>query len=151
MQPLGNCGTATNQSRWTETHRTRAGTPASDGGAPFRGIAAYVPAAPPSVYLLEARRHAPAAGLHDPVVPAHVLADLPVLLPPLLPAGQHRRVAEERRNTVTGQSAKKGGQRGEVGVGVVVGGRERSVSSLASQQRNDGVMTGRGEQIRTEV
>lgn len=44
-----------------------------------------------------------------------MLADLPVLLAPLLPAGQHRRVAEERRNTVTGQSAK--GKEGEAGVG----------------------------------
>lgn len=58
-------------------------------------------------HLLEARRHAPAAGLHDPIVAAHVLADLPVLLTPLLSAGQHCRVTEERRNTVTGQSANK--------------------------------------------
>lgn len=57
------------------------------------------------VYLFETRRHAPATGLHDAVVAAHVLSDLPVLLPPLLPAGQESRVTEERRNTVTGQSA----------------------------------------------
>lgn len=57
------------------------------------------------MYLFETRRHAPATGLHDAVVAAHVLSDLPVLLPPLLPAGQQSRVTEERRNTVTGQSA----------------------------------------------
>lgn len=73
------------------------------------------PPAPRTVYLFEARGHAPAAGLHDAVVPAHVLAHLPVLLAPLLPAGQHRRVAEERRNTVTGQSAK--GKEGGAGAG----------------------------------
>lgn len=56
------------------------------------------------MYLFKARRHAPAAGLHDAVVAAHVLADLPVLLSSLLSAGQHRRVTEKRRNTVTGQS-----------------------------------------------
>lgn len=70
------------------------------------------PPAPVAAYLLEAGGHAPAAGLHDAVVPPHVLAHLPVLLAPLLPAGQHHRVAEERRNTVTGQSAK-----GKEGVG----------------------------------
>lgn len=70
------------------------------------------------MYLFEAGRHAPAAGLHDAVVPAHVLADLPVLLAPLLPAGQHRRVAEERRNAITGQSAKgRGGGGGGQGAG----------------------------------
>lgn len=69
-------------------------------------------------HLFEAGRHAPAAGLHDAVVAAHVLADLPVLLTPLLPAGHDRRVAEERRNTVTGQSAdSKGGGSGRVGEG----------------------------------
>lgn len=56
------------------------------------------------VYLFEARRHAPATGLHDAIVATHVLSDLSVLLPPLLPAGQQSRVTEERRNTVTGQS-----------------------------------------------
>lgn len=84
--------------------------PASDGGAAYTGYCCVYATSSPSerTYLLEARRHAPAAGLHDSVVPPHVLADLPVLLAPLLPAGQHRRVAEERRNTVTGQSAKRG-------------------------------------------
>lgn len=62
------------------------------------------------VYLFKARRHAPAAGLHDAVVAAHVLADLPVLFAPLLSAGQHRRVTEKRRNTVTGQSGSGGGE-----------------------------------------
>lgn len=80
-----------------------------------------------SMHLFEAGRYAPAAGLHDAVVAAHVLADLPVLLAPLLPAGQDRRVAEERRDTVTGQSAdSKGGGGGE-------GGRERQSEALAAQ------------------
>lgn len=80
-------------------------------------------------HLLEARWHAPAAGLHDAVVTAHVLSHLPVLLTPLLSARHQRRVTEERRNTVTGQSGSngvRGRKRGE---------RRRSVSSLASQQR----------------
>lgn len=64
-------------------------------------------------HLFEAGRHAPAAGLHDAVVTAHVLADLPVLLAPLLPAGHDRRVAEERRDTVTGQTADSKRGRGE--------------------------------------
>lgn len=66
-----------------------------------------------SVYLFEPRRHAPATGLHDAVVAAHVLAHLPVLLPPLLSAGQQRRVTEERRNTVTRQSGSTGGGKRE--------------------------------------
>lgn len=79
-------------------------------------------------HLFEARRHAPATGLHDAIIAAHVLADLPVLFTPLLSAGQHCRVTEERRNTVTGQSANSGeGRRGRE--------KERSVSSLASQQQ----------------
>ncbi len=81
------------------------------------------------VYLFEARRQTPATGLHDAVIAAHVLADLPVLFAPLLSAGQQCRIAEERRNTVTGQSGSNGreGKRGRE--------KERSVSSLASQQR----------------
>ena len=99
------------------------------------------------MYLFEARRHAPATGLHDAVVAAHVLADLPVLFAPLLSAGHHRRVTEERCNTVTGQSADSG-EGGQAGRGRGRG-RERererekererktgrSVSSLASQQQ----------------
>lgn len=64
------------------------------------------------MHLFEARRHTPTAGLHDAVIAAHVLADLPVLFAPLLSAGQHCRVTEERRNTVTGQSVNSEG-RGE--------------------------------------
>lgn len=60
------------------------------------------------VHLFEARRHTPTTGLHDAIIAAHVLADLPVLFAPLLSAGQHCRVTEERRNTVTGQSVKRG-------------------------------------------
>lgn len=60
------------------------------------------------VYLFNARRHAPATGLHDAIIAAHVLTDLPVLFAPLLSAGQHRRVTEKRRNTITGQSGRSG-------------------------------------------
>lgn len=88
-------------------------------------------------HLFKAGRHAPAAGLHDAVVAAHVLADLPVLFAPLLSAGHNRRITEERRNTVTGQSAdSEGGGQGET---------ERSVSSLASQQQEDEKVKGREE------
>lgn len=59
-------------------------------------------------YLFKARRHTPATGLHDAVITAHVLADLSVLFTPLLSASQQCRVAEERRNTVTGQSGSNG-------------------------------------------
>ncbi len=81
------------------------------------------------VYLFEAGWHTPATGLHDAIVTAHVLAYLSVLFTPLLSAGQQCRVTEERRNTVTGQSGSNGeGRRKE-------GKKERSVSSLASQQQ----------------
>lgn len=76
-------------------------------------------------YLFEARRHAPAAGLHDAVIAAHVLADLPVLLTPLLSACQHCRVTEERRNTVTGQSGSNGRETRE---------REKVCEALAARQ-----------------
>ena len=81
-------------------------------------------------YLFEAGGDAPATGLHNAVVPPHVLPDLPVLLPALLAACRQRRVAEERRNTVTGQPAgERGGRAREE-----KGGREKpSISSLASQ------------------
>lgn len=84
------------------------------------------PGRPGCVYLFESRRHAPATGLHDAVVAAHVLTHLPVLFPPLLSAGQQRRVTEERCNTVTGQSGSTGRE----------GREERSVSSPASQQQD---------------
>jgi len=59
-------------------------------------------------YLFEARWHAPATGLHNAVIAAHVLPHLPVLFTALLSAGQQCRVTEERRNTVTGQSGSNG-------------------------------------------
>lgn len=65
------------------------------------------------VYLFEARWHTPATSLHDAVVTTHVLAHLPILFAPLLSAGQECRVTEERRNTVTGQSAGDGGKGGK--------------------------------------
>lgn len=83
-----------------------------------------------SGYLFESRWHAPAAGLHDAVITAHVLTNLPVLFTALLSAGQHRRVTEERRNTVTGQSGRSGRQGREEKKR-----KKRSVSSLASQQQ----------------
>lgn len=80
----------------------------------------------PRGYLFESRWHAPAAGLHDAVIAAHVLTNLSVLFTPLLSAGQQCRVTEERRNTVTGQSGsgREGKRR-----------RKQSVSSLASEQQ----------------
>lgn len=80
------------------------------------------------MYLFEAGRHAPAAGLHDAVVAAHVLADLPVLFAPLFSAGQHRRVTEKRRNTVTGQSGSSGREGGKEGRRE---GREKRSQALA--------------------
>lgn len=60
-------------------------------------------------YLFEAWWYAPAAGLHNAVIAAHVLSDLPVLFPALLTTSRQRRVAKERRNTITGQSRTEGG------------------------------------------
>lgn len=57
-----------------------------------------------SRYLFQAGRDTPATGLHGAVLAAHVLPHLPVLLSTLLSASTERRVAEERRNTVTGKS-----------------------------------------------
>ncbi len=57
-----------------------------------------------SRYLFQTGRDTPATGLHGTVLAAHVLAHLPVLLSTLLSASTERRIAEERRNTVTGQS-----------------------------------------------
>lgn len=57
-----------------------------------------------SRYLFESGWDTPAAGLHGAVFPAHVLSHLPVLLTALLSASTERRIAEERRNTVTGHS-----------------------------------------------
>lgn len=88
-----------------------AGAPSNRTASPVRPLVLWHTC----THLFEAGRHAPAAGLHDAVVPAHVLADLPVLLAPLLPASHDGRVAEERRDTVTGQSAveeREGGRRG---------------------------------------
>lgn len=92
----------------------------------------------PRAHLFEARRHAPAAGLHDAVVAPHVLADLPVLLPPLLSAGQQRRVAEERRNTVTGQSGSNGREEREEGggeEGQALAGRQQRETQRKIKQR----------------
>ena len=58
-----------------------------------------------------------------------MLADLPVLFTPLLSACYDRRVTEERRNTVTGQSAK---QRRERRPG---GEREKSEALVAWNSR----------------
>lgn len=55
-------------------------------------------------YLFKAGWHTPATGLHEAIVPAHVLTDLPVLFTALLPTDRKRRVAKERCNTITGQS-----------------------------------------------
>lgn len=90
-------------------------------------------------HLFEAGRHAPAAGLHDAVVAAHVLAHLPVLLAPLLPASHDGRVAEERRDTVTGQSAGRGQEEEEEEEGET----KRSVSGPsqpAAGEREGGAM-----------
>lgn len=65
-----------------------------------------------SRYLFQSGRDTPATGLHGAVLPAHVLAHLPVLLSTLLSASTERRIAEERRNTVTGQSTGEQKERG---------------------------------------
>lgn len=78
------------------------------------------------VYLFKARRHTPAAGLHDAVIAAHVFADLSVLFTALLSAGQERRVTKERRNTITGQSGSSGREE-----------RERESEALAAGQQQE--------------
>lgn len=55
-------------------------------------------------YLFEAGRYAPAAGLHEAIVPAHVLSYLPVLFTSLFSTSREHRFAKKRCNTVTGQS-----------------------------------------------
>lgn len=87
-------------------------------------------------YLFKAGWHAPATGLHEAIVSAHVLTDLPVLLTPLLPADRECRVAKERRNTITGQSTEqKDREREETEGGGRTVRKRASVSQPASRVR----------------
>ncbi len=83
-----------------------------------------------SRYLFQTGRDTPATGLHGAVLPAHVLAHLPVLLSTLLSASTERRIAEERRNTITGQST---------------GWREREREQSAKERENQPASRGQKE------